>query len=180
MVKQLARQEERRGTRLLFMGIGVFVLVLGASFFWLWSPTSNKSDRLASTGERSEQVRGSSTAAKRNSPPPSASSINTNPETVGHAQDITASATKELSLTAEQRKAVNDFAGQNKSRTMQPDFTISVGAAVPNQIQLGDLPVALTDALTAYSGDQFLLVPSELVIVERDTRRIVAVIPIGT
>ena len=43
--EDLSRQEERRGTRRLFMGVGVLVLVLiGRVIFWLWlSPTFNKS-----------------------------------------------------------------------------------------------------------------------------------------
>jgi hypothetical protein len=174
-------EQRRDSTRRLAVALGVMALaVIGISiFFWLWSTRLDKSPQQASTPDRSQQLQGSSTVAKQASPPPNASSTNTSPETVGHAQDVAHSASGQISLTEDQRKAIDEFAQQHKSRVIEPNFTVSVGAAVPKQIELGDLPVGLTDKLAAYSGDQFLLVPSSIVVVERDTRRIVAIVPIS-
>ena len=178
MVKDLSRSGERRGTRGMLVGMScVALLLIVGAFVWLLLPTSNKSDRLVSTGVRSQQVQGSSSAAKQNPAPSEATANETNPETVAHAQEITASASKNLSLDSAQRKAVDDFVEQNRSRVAQPSFTVSVGAAVPKQVDLADLPTGLTDTLKGYNGDQFVLLPTQLVIVERATRRIVAIIP---
>ena len=40
-----------------------------------------------------------------------------------------------------------------------------------------DLPNEIADALGGYNGDQYLLVRNQLVIVDRASRRIVALIP---
>jgi hypothetical protein len=157
----------------------VIVVIVVSVFTWVWSTRLDKSTQQASTSDRSQQLQGTSAAGKQSSPPPTANANNTKAETVGRAQDVTHSATGQLSLTDAQRKAVNDFTQQHKSRLIEPKFTVTVGAAVPKQIELGDLPIGLTDKLAAYSGDQFVLLPSSLVVVERDTRRIVAIIPTG-
>lgn len=60
-----------------------------------------------------------------------------------------------------------------------PDLTIAVGAAVPQKIALNDVPTSLADKLSAYSGDQYFLVANQFVIVERSTRRIVAIVPVA-
>lgn len=163
----------------LSMSVLVIVVIVMSVFTWLWSTRLDKSNQQASTSDRSQQLQGTSSAGRQSSPPPTADANNTKPETVGRAQDLTHSSSGQLSLTTEQQQAVRDFTQQNKSRVVAPKFTVAVGAAVPKQIELGDLPVDLTDKLAAYSGDQFVLVPSSVVVVERDTRRIVAIIPIS-
>ena len=57
------------------------------------------------------------------------------------------------------------------------NFSIAVGAAVPRQAELHKLPSALTDILQGYTGDQYIRVRDQLVIVDGKARRIVAIIP---
>ena len=175
MADERSRSEERRGPRYLVVGVAVFALVLiAASVAWPWLPSLETNERMSTTG-RSQQIQGTSSAGKQN-PPPKASDA-TNPETVGHAEDIAHIASQDLKLSSDQRKAVSDFVEQNKGRSIKPNFTMSVGAAVPKQIELMDLPTSVADKLTGYNGDQCFVTPNQLVIVERDTRRIVAIMP---
>jgi hypothetical protein len=56
-------------------------------------------------------------------------------------------------------------------------MSLTVGAAVPRQIELRDLPTAVADALHGYNGDKYLLVRDQLVIVDGQARRVVALVP---
>ena len=62
-------------------------------------------------------------------------------------------------------------------RTDKVDFSLVVGAAVPHDVMLHDLPNEVADALGGFNGDQYLLVRDQLVIVDRASRRIVALVP---
>jgi Protein of unknown function (DUF1236) len=57
------------------------------------------------------------------------------------------------------------------------DFSLVVGSSVPRDVELQNLSPEIADALGGYSGDQYLLVRDQLVIVDRSSRRIVALIP---
>jgi hypothetical protein len=59
----------------------------------------------------------------------------------------------------------------------QVDFSVVIGAAVPRQAQLKDLPATLADMLNGYNGDQYILIRDQMIIVDHQSRRIVAVIP---
>ncbi|NEW98840.1 DUF1236 domain-containing protein [Rhodopseudomonas sp. BR0G17] len=49
----------------------------------------------------------------------------------------------------------------------------------PDQITLSDLPPEVTEIMNGYWGDQCLVVSDRLVIVDRQTRRIVALVPLA-
>src|SRR6185437_13771657 len=89
----------------LSMSVMVIVVIVVSVFTWVWSTRLDKSTQQASTSDRSQQLQGTSAAGKQSSPPPTANANNTKPETVGRAQDVTHSATGQLSLTDDQRKA---------------------------------------------------------------------------
>jgi hypothetical protein len=176
MTKYLNVQEEQGGTRRLFLGSVVVVAVIViAAIAWPLLTVPNNS----ASGPRTDQSAGSSTVAKQTAPPPSASPNATTPETVGRSERIEATGTGNVALNADQRQALNDFAAGHAQQKMDhADFTIAVGAAVPQQVSLADMPTALTDKLAAYSGDQYFIVQNQLIIVEKSTRRIVAVVPV--
>ncbi len=44
-------------------------------------------------------------------------------------------------------------------------------------VQLHDIPDKLSGTLPSYRGDQYFVVPHQFVIVEKKTRRIVAIVP---
>jgi hypothetical protein len=81
--------------------------------------------------------------------------------------------------TSEQAQTqVHAYVAEHKNeRIDHVDFGIAVGAAVPRQITLHELPAERTSALGKYQGDQYLLVSNQLVIVEPQARRIVAIMP---
>ena len=43
------------------------------------------------------------------------------------------------------------------------DFSLTIGAAVPRQAQLSDLPSDLTDTLHGYNGDQYVIIKDQFV-----------------
>lgn len=178
MTKYLNVQEERSGTRHIYLGgIVVVIVIVGAAIAW---PFLSQAPMNSPTGPRTDQASGASTVAKRTAPPPSATPNATTPETVGRNEKIEGSAQQQPGLSDDQRKAVSDFATQHAQQKMdQADFTIAVGAAVPQKVALNDIPPPLADKLSAYSGDQYFLVRSQFVIVEKPTRRIVAIIPVS-
>lgn len=178
MTKYLNVQEERGGTRRLYLGgvIAVAVIIVAAIAWPLLTAPKN-----SASGPRTDQSSGVSTIAKQTAPPPGAAPNATTPETVGRNEHIEGSGTGSVSLSTEQRQALNDFAAGHRQQKMDhADFTIAVGAAVPQQVSLTDMPTALTDKLAAYGGDQYFLVQNQLVIVEKTTRRIVAIVPVQT
>jgi hypothetical protein len=179
MTKYLNIQEERGGTRRFYLGAVVIItLIIVAALVWsLLSPAPTNSPN----GQRTDQQSGVSEVAKRTAPPPSAAPNATTPETVGRNEHIEATENKNVSLNADQRKAVDDFvAHQTQQKTNHIDFTIAVGAAVPRNVSLGNIPRELADKLSSYSGDQYLVISNRFVVVERATRRIVAIIPVAS
>src|SRR5687767_14983561 len=70
------------------------------------------------------------------------------------AQEVITTA-GQLRLTDEQRRRVRaQLTGRGEARVQTADFTISVGASVPRQVQLQDLPMELADTLGGYHGSQ--------------------------
>jgi hypothetical protein len=60
------------------------------------------------------------------------------------------------------------------------NFSIAVGGAVPEQVKLADFPRQLAQAMPDYAKDQYVVVNNQFVVVERQTRRIVAIVPTQT
>ena len=176
----MPQQKEGQGTNWVLTGaVVIAVLVVIAFIAWPWLPGVDQSRPSATTGTHSHQVAGESEAGKSTPPPQNAAPRSTAPSTVGRSEDIAASAKNSVDLDPAQRKTVEDFYAKHaQDRVDNVDFTISVGAAVPAQVQLRDVPISLADALSAYSGDQYFMVPNQFVIVGKQTRRIVAIIPI--
>lgn len=181
MPKELSREEERRSTRRVMIGgaIAAVLIAIGLTL-WPWLPgVQAPSAPTPVTAPRSNQSEGQSAAGKNTTPPARADANSTTPATVGRAQDITATASNRLDLTEAHRATIGDFAARHRQDQLENvDFTVSVGAAIPKKVQLRDFPIQLADALSSYMADQYVLLPKQLVIVEKQTRRIVAIVPI--
>ncbi len=95
------------------------------------------------------------------------------------AHEIISTATGSLSLSSEQRKKLTDYFSHAGGKVNATDrqFTISVGAAVPRQVELEPLAPEIKQILPTYQNDQYVVVDDRLVIVTPDDRRIVAIIP---
>jgi hypothetical protein len=100
------------------------------------------------------------------------------PNDTGRSEQITSTATGTVSLSDEQRQKIRQFfAAHQDARNNQSDVPVTIGASVPRQVQLRDLPKDVTDALQKYRGDSYFFAGDRLVIVETKVRRVVAVIP---
>ena len=52
---------------------------------------------------------------------------------------------------------------------------MTIGAAVPKQVQLKDMPPEVTQLMNG--GDQFLVAGDTMIIVDQHSRRVVAIVP---
>jgi hypothetical protein len=131
------------------------------------------------TGIRSQQREGGSVAGKAQSPK-GASPSGLDAESVGRAERITGTATRDANLEPAQRAAINEyFSKRPQLQRDKVDFSIGIGAAVPRQAELRDIPEELSGVLPSYAHDQYLWVDRQIVIVEGQTRRIVAIISLS-
>jgi hypothetical protein len=176
--KQMSRRDERRGTRRLLLGTVIAVIITCGAFF-AWPYLTEPSLSTDETGPRSQQKEGVSVAGKTTQPPSNAQDNQTNAATIGRNDRIIATAKGDVDLKPEQARALKDYFSQHPDqRQQQADFSISIGAAVPRQEDLRDWPKQLADALPDYRNDQYVLVGNQVVVVEQQTRRIVAIIPV--
>jgi hypothetical protein len=81
-------------------------------------------------------------------------------------------------LTPEQREKIRgQVAGPRLSRVDTSEFTPTLGTVVPAHVLLHRLPAELADVIGGYHGSYYLIVRDQLVIVDPNVRRIVAVVP---
>jgi len=121
-----------------------------------------------STAPRSRQPAGES-AVGRNGP-------------AGGPQDARARAITHTEsptdISDEQRMKIRDYlARQHPKKMDRVGFSIVIGSSVPREVKLEDLPVEIADVLNGYNGDQYLIVGDQLVVVDRQSRSISAIVP---
>jgi uncharacterized protein HemX len=176
--ENISRRDERRGTRRLMLGAAIVLFVIAlATLVWPFLPVSLDRQTRDETG-RTQQHQGMSEAGKSRAPADT-SPNGTNGASIGRAESIIATAKGNVELAPEQASAVQRYVSRHADeRHDQANFTVSVGAAVPQQADLRDLPRDLANALPDYRDDQYIVVGQQLVVVEKQTRRIVAIIPV--
>lgn len=80
-------------------------------------------------------------------------------------------------VSAEQRTKIKSHMGELRAgRVNNVNFSISVGTVVPHSVTLHALPPAVVEIVPAYRGYRYILVQDEIVIIDPNTLRIVAVI----
>lgn len=182
MVKDMTPREEQSGTGAMFVWTSIVVIAIGVALVvWFFVPGFNRanSPNLAANGPRSNETQGMSVAAQNTPPLPQTSPQSTDPATVGRNENLTASATPNVNLSPDQVKAITSYVSQHgDQRVNDVNFTMTVGAAVPANAPLHDIPPQLGQSLSSFKNDQFILVGSQFLIVEKDTRRIVAIVPV--
>src|SRR5947209_5534702 len=100
------------------------------------------------------------------------------PNETGRTEQITRSATGSVAISDAQRRQLNEYFSKHPEESGgDQDLGVTIGAAVPRQVQLRPLPAELTNLLQKYQGNSYLLVKHALVIVEPKVRRVVAIIP---
>ena len=122
------------------------------------------------TGTLSNQGGGESTVGKTQPARPE-------DDTGAKARDIQKTQ-QPLSLTDQQREQIRAYFAKRQGHAVDNvSFTLSIGAAVPRQVELHDLPAELADIMQGYRGGQYIRVRDQLVIVDQPSRRVVAIVP---
>jgi hypothetical protein len=81
-------------------------------------------------------------------------------------------------LNNEQREKLRSILAQQKvPRLDRANFELEIGASVPRQAPLADLPAEATHVLNGYWGDQYVIVGDTLVVVDQHSMRVVAMVP---
>ncbi|WP_291691612.1 DUF1236 domain-containing protein [Bradyrhizobium sp.] len=85
-----------------------------------------------------------------------------------------------LQLDPQQRDQVKNIIARQPAPPKidkKAPFEMMIGASVPRQVVLKDLPAEVTQVLNGYWGDQYVLVQDALIIVDQHSARIVAIVP---
>ena len=182
MVKNMTRGEEQHGTSTIFVWSTIVVAAVAVGLtVWFFMPGFSQpgSPNVAANGQRSNETQGMSVTAQVTKPVPTTEPRSTDPSTVGRKERITGSASSEVGLTPDQIAALKNYvSGHSNERVQSADFTMTVGAAVPDKTQLRDMPAQLDKSLPNFKDDQYILVGDQFIIVEKPTRRIVAIVPV--
>ena len=169
------RRQRRRATRRVMLSCAIVAAILLIGFaVWpflepgRFSPGPHPSQ--STSGQAgSDQPAGGSEAAKDTFAPGDPSG--------GRAREIKHTA-EPLSLNPEQRTKLREMIGnQNAPRDDKLSISLEVGEAVPREVELRDLPPEATRILNGYAGDQYVVVRDKLVIVDRPSRRVAAIVP---
>jgi hypothetical protein len=85
-----------------------------------------------------------------------------------------------VTFTTEQRTKIREtvFKGNNAPRVSNVNFSINVGTVVPRTVRVIEIPDVIVEIHPEWRGFRYFIVNEELVIVEPDTLRIVAVIDV--
>jgi Protein of unknown function (DUF1236) len=184
-VPDLPRRQQRRGTgQTMMWGIGTALALFAAVLVWVFVTAPNgqlggsaRQRPSPSTGVLANQNAGESQAGKSNTVTPRQNpNSGSGQNSSGEAAQIEQSATP-LKLTDAQREQIRSyFSGKSASRLQQADFSVAIGAAVPQQVELQKLPGEVSSLIGGYQGDDYVLVGDQLVIVDPIARRVVAII----
>ncbi len=104
-----------------------------------------------------------STGAQTSSP--------TTSQTTGQGAASTSS-----NLTTEQRTKISSSIRQQVAPLTNVNFSITIGTAIPREIQRAPLPAAVLDVYPAWRGYEFIVVGNEILIIDPPTLRIVAIL----
>jgi hypothetical protein len=85
-----------------------------------------------------------------------------------------------VSFTAEQRTKIRDVVLKERDapRVSKVDFSLNVGTVVPRTVRVVTVPEVIVGYHPEWRGYRYFLVNEQLVIVEPDTLRIVAIVDV--
>lgn len=125
-------------------------------------------------GERTNQREGQSSDIQQNTTHPQGLPAGGN----SRLEDTRRTSSGELTLNGDQRTQLKNAVKHAKlKRQENVGFTIAVGAAVPQQANTRDLPPAIAKTVPSKHSLQYVLVRDQLILVDKETRRIVAIVP---
>ena len=97
------------------------------------------------------------------------------------ALSATASAAPKVDFSPDQMSAIKSYVAQHGDQRIDDvNFTTTVGAIVPANAPLRAIPPQLGQSLSSFKNDQYVIVGNQFLIVEKDTRRIVVIVPVTT
>jgi hypothetical protein len=85
-----------------------------------------------------------------------------------------------VTFTTEQRTKIREtvFKGSNAPRVSNVTFSLNVGTPVPRTVRIVEVPDVIVEVHPEWRGYRYFIVNDELVIVEPDTLKIVAIIDV--
>jgi hypothetical protein len=85
-----------------------------------------------------------------------------------------------VSFTSEQRTKIREtvFKEKNAPRVSKVDFSLNVGTVVPRTVHIVEVPEVIITVHPEWRGYRYFIVNDEIVVVEPDTLKIVAVIDV--
>jgi len=160
--------------------VGLVLLAIALGWGSIELAGRSQGEKTLSSYHRTNQKSGQSVAARQGPVVPK-----TDPSTAGRPQNANENAREivqaaaPLHLSDEQRQKIMALiaATPDPVRINNQPFTVSIGAAVPQQVPLKQIPTEMASLLHAFQGDNYVLVGSQLVIVDASVRRVVAIIP---
>lgn len=173
-----------RGTRRLLLwtsalcGVGFAVLLIGAILLQTQLiPAPIASD--CRHGDLARERSGESTTAKNNVPLPRRSPTGGDGQSASEGAKEIYQGARPLELTADQRMKMKSWLAQHPtaSRREQPHFSVSIGAAVPRDVAAEHMPAGLADILQGFRDDDYVMVGNQVVIIDPNARRVVAIVP---
>jgi hypothetical protein len=185
MVKDLSRDDERRGTRrIMLAGSAVAAALFVGLLGWFATPhllgTADNLGRPPSGADRSTAAttigtgvptqREAESAVAKNDP------AGLEDRTGGRARNIKESSQPVSLDQAKREKLLAIFADAKGPKVDRPNFEMMIGTAVPRQTELADLPPEATEVLNGYWGSQYLIAGKDLVVVDQHSRRVAAII----
>lgn len=95
----------------------------------------------------------------------------------GRNRETTGSAPASKSVTTEQRTRIHEHRSRlSAGRVDSVNFSVSVGTVVPRSVRVQMLPAEIVEIVPEYRGYKYILVRDEILIIDPETLRIVAVI----
>jgi hypothetical protein len=129
-------------------------------------------------GEKAGAQTGQSTTGQQK---PSSQTQTQQGTTKGTTSQGTSSSSGSVQLSQEQRTKVRDvIVTESSARVESVDFSISVGTSLPQRIHVRarPLPAVLVEIVPQYRTYKFIIVRDEILIIDPETFRIVAIIPV--
>jgi hypothetical protein len=171
-VFQQQRNKEALMYRILFLGAAFLLAASIAASAQLRPQDSSQSP----TGTKTDQQQGESKATRQGL------DVDRGPglpgDNTSETEQLRRSASGNLSLSQGQRDKIKSYFDRaSVPREDRVNLSLSVGASVPRQAPTHDFPQELENDVPAYRGTLYIRARDQLVIVDRDTRRIVAIIP---